>query len=103
MLPLNRLVTTRGHAAFGVLWTVAMLVIILGFAGVGGLRFAPWLLLLIPFAATRSAFRRTDQTPGPTTSLGALWALNLITEAAMFAVFVYLYSLALLSYCPSPK
>lgn len=103
MAQLTGLVTARGHIAFGIFWTVAMLVIVIGFAGVGALRFSPWLLLLIPFVATRIAFRKTERAAKSTFLVGGLRSANLIIEVAMVAVFIYLYNLALLSYCPPPK
>ena len=95
-------VTPVGHWAFGILWTLAMLVIIVGFAGVGSLPFAPWLLLLVPFAAVRVGFQRGAGIRS-TLSGNALRAANFIVEAAMFAIFVYVYNLSVLTYCPAPK
>jgi hypothetical protein len=69
----NGLVTARGHAAFGVLWTIAMLAIVVGMSGVGGLVFAPWLLLVVPFAATRITFRRTAKRSVPIYFTRMLW------------------------------
>lgn len=92
-------VIPRGHIAFGILWSICMLVIIVGFSGVGGLVFAPLLLLLFPFGFARSMLRSM-------TSGTALWvrpvllAVNFITELAMVAAFVWLYNLAILTYCP---
>jgi len=79
-----------------------MLIIVIGFSGVGGLRFAPWLLLLIPFAAVRIGFQRCGSIRS-TLTVNSLRVANVIVEAAMIAVFVYLYNLAALSYCPPPK
>lgn len=79
-----------------------MLAIIIGFAGVGGLRFAPWLALLIPFAAIRIGFQR-EVNIRPALTVYSLRIANVIVDAAMIAVFVYLYNLAVLSYCPPPK
>jgi hypothetical protein len=36
-------------------------------------------------------------------TVNSLRVANVIVEAAMIAVFVYLYNLAALSYCPPPK
>lgn len=94
--------TPGGHVAFGILWTLAMLVVVAGFSGVGGLRFAPWLLLLIPFAAVRIGFERGGAIR-QTLTVNSLRVANVIVEAAMIAIFVYLYNLAALSYCPPPK
>jgi hypothetical protein len=97
------LLTGRGHVAFGILWAVAMLLIIVGFSGVGGLRFAPWLLLLVPFAATRTALRGSKSGSESMRTSRVLWGINVTIEIAMVAIFVYMYNLAVLSYCPSPK
>lgn len=97
------LITVRGHVAFGILWAVVMLLIFVGFSGVGALRFAPWLLLLIPFAATRVALRTAKSGSGSMYTLRALWGMNVIIEIAMVAIFVYMYNLSVLSYCPPPK
>ena len=93
--------TSRGHALFGVLWVLAMLTMIIGFSGVGGLVYLPWLLLLVPFIVLRLALvRRGPERQMRTT---ALQCANAVTELAMIAIVVYLYNLAVLSYCSPPK
>ena len=96
------LATPAGHVAFGILWTLAMLALVVGFAGVGGLRFAPWLLLLIPFGVVRIGLQR-DSSSRSAVSEASLRVGSFIVEAAMVAIFVYLYNLAVLSFCPSPR
>jgi hypothetical protein len=96
------LLTPAGHLAFGIVWALGVLAIVLGFSGVGGLRFAPWLLLLIAFAAVRLGFRRNESTRS-TVAVNSLRAANVLVEVAMISIFVYLYNLAILSYCAPPK
>ena len=64
--------------------------------------FAPWLLLLIPFAASRIALRKTADRSAPI-YLGPHFGANLVTELAMVAIFIYLYNLLVLSYCGPQK
>ena len=79
-----------------------MLAIVIEFADAGSLRFAPWLLLLVPFVFVRISLRKIagDQTISAAVSLRVA---NVVVEAAMVAIFVYMYNLSVLSYCPPPK
>jgi hypothetical protein len=80
-----------------------MLVIVVGMSGVGGLAFAPWLLLLIPFGTVRIALRKIAKGGAPVYFRRTLWAANLVIELAMVGAFVYLYNLVILSYCGLQK
>jgi hypothetical protein len=97
-----QLATPAGHVAFGILWASAMLAIVVGFSGVGGVIFAPWLFLLIPFVAVRIGFQLDAGTKSTLTE-ASLRVANFIIEAAMVAVLVYLYDLAVLSFCPPAR
>jgi hypothetical protein len=62
----------------------------------------PWLALLTQFAAVRIGFQREVNIRSPL-AVSSLRIANAIVDAAMIAVFVYLYNLAVLSYCLPPK
>ncbi len=96
------LLTPRGHVVFGVVWAMSVIVIVVGFAGVGGLRFAPLLLLLLPFSACRS-FLAPVRAQSGSIARRLVGGVGAMTEVAMVAALGYLFVLALLSYCPAPK
>jgi len=93
--------TSRGHTLFGAFWALGMLVMLIGFSGVGGLIYLPWLLLLAPFIGLRLALVRRD--PNRKTLATLLQCANAITELGMILIFVYLYNLAAVSYCAPSK
>jgi len=80
-----------------------MFLIVVGFSGVGSLRFAPWFLLLVPFAALRFLFQNTN-APHRTRELNLLLQIaNAITELSMLGILVYLCNLVALGACPGQK
>ena len=93
--------TPRGHALFGAIWALAMLIMVIGFSVVGGLVYLPWLLLLVPFIGLRLALARDDLRRAILRT--AFQCANAVTELAMIVIFVYLYNLAVLSFCPPPR
>ena len=95
-----KFLTERGHIAFGVVWTFAMLAMIIGLSGQGSVVYLPWLLLILPFAAARWLLRQKPGDPESVRIQPFLYTANIVVELTMVGILIYLYSVSLLTlYC----
>lgn len=92
-----RLLAPFGEIAFVTVWSIYVVGASLLSSGVGGLVFLPSLVLLAPYWLARRAATRSAATNVVLPEI----ALS-ITLVLMGCVALYIYTLIVMSYCPTP-
>jgi hypothetical protein len=100
---MKQLLTERGHTVFAIAWIVLMVPFIVSpwnMLGVAGFRCSWAIFLLLPLWFARSRIRPGATPVGP--RLVLLGLVSTCCELAMAFVLVYVYTQAVLEYCPPP-
>lgn len=94
------MITSIGQILLALVWALIVLIITILFSGVGGLVYLPWLSLLVPFALCWIIVRRSNAISQKNTLTLVARIMMPLIGLWMLGVLIYLYSIAVLSYCP---